>query len=84
MIGALAEKVQVGDRVSYEDMANPRRVGIVAEVIDSKWGRQYVVAWEPEYQFPFQGSPSFPGAGERVTGTTSDLRQAGWKWLGES
>lgn len=38
-------KAQVGDRVSYEDAANPRRVGVVVAVLRG-WGVEYRVRWD--------------------------------------
>lgn len=32
--------------VSYEDMANPRRVGTIKEVRISRFCTEYLVAWE--------------------------------------
>lgn len=67
-------KARVGDRVSYEDMANPLRVGTVVEVIDNEYGRQYRVAWDEADTATFEDVP--------VVGTVSDLRQYGWKFAG--
>lgn len=63
------EMVEVGSRVSYEDMANPRREGRVSEIVDD--GRSFVVVWDDEYRF------------DGVEGTESDLRQHGWFLLAD-
>lgn len=39
-------KVNVGDVVSYEDMANPKQVGMVVNFRDSQWGRDFEIMWE--------------------------------------
>lgn len=62
----MVEGPRVGDRVSYEDMANPRRVGAVVSlrpvvILGRTIGTDYEVRWD--------------GGGE----TISDLRQHGWK-----
>jgi hypothetical protein len=72
------KSAKVGDRVSYEDMANPRRVGTVVEEVrgpeETPSGLplpemvQYRVVWDHER-----------GSDEPSEETTSDLRQAGWK-----
>ena len=56
--------IAIGTKVSYEDMANPLCEGIVADIETTRWGTQYVIAWNGHR------------AG-RVS--TSDLRQRGWK-----
>lgn len=38
--------LKVGTRVSYEDMANPRRQGTVCDIETNRWGTQYVIAWQ--------------------------------------
>jgi hypothetical protein len=43
------EHVEVGTRVSYEDMANPRREGVISEILMD--GREFQVEWS-------EGSPS--------------------------
>lgn len=58
------EALSVGDRVCYEDMANPRCEGVIADTEMSRWGVQYVIAW------------SGHRAGEI---SHSDCRQNGWK-----
>lgn len=63
----------VGDRVSYEDMANPLRVGTVTEINVSVWGTDYRVEWDAEFQ---QATAFGPDAG-----TVSDLRQHGWRFV---
>lgn len=56
----------VGMRVSYDDVANPRRTGTVVAVNPSRWGTDYTVRWdEPVYE---------TGATE----SRSDLAQYGW------
>jgi hypothetical protein len=39
-------KAELRDRVSYEDMANPRREGYVTGVDDRGWGVQYRVRFD--------------------------------------
>lgn len=34
------------NRVSYEDMANPRRYGTVVECLESVWGVEWRVRWD--------------------------------------
>jgi len=66
---AASEKITKGSKVSYEDMANPLRHGVVTAVQPStvKVGgttipcMPFVIEWEDG------------------TVTTSDCRQAGWK-----
>lgn len=59
----VAGVAEVGDRVSYEDMANPHKSGhVVGTVSGGKWGPdQFRVKWDDG------------------TETVSDLRQHGWK-----
>jgi hypothetical protein len=38
--------IQVGTKVSYEDMANPRRNGKVCDVVTDQWGTQFKISWE--------------------------------------
>jgi hypothetical protein len=38
--------IAIDTAVSYEDMANPLRTGIVAQTLISKWGVQYLVRFE--------------------------------------
>lgn len=59
-----AEDRKVGARVSYEDVANPRKIGTVVETLPSAWGTQYGVHWDD--------------AADGVL-DYSDLRQAGWR-----
>lgn len=54
----------IGARVSYGDVANPRRVGTVIDTDTSAWGTQYVVRWDHAPEGPH---------------SWSDLRQAGWQ-----
>lgn len=35
-----------GTRVSYEDMANPLRSGVVSECFRSQWGIDYIIKWD--------------------------------------
>lgn len=35
--------IAIGTEVSYEDMANPLRTGIVKEALVSEWGVQYLI-----------------------------------------
>jgi hypothetical protein len=37
---------RIGERVSYEDMANPLARGTIADIDVSQWGVQYVIAWD--------------------------------------
>lgn len=60
------QTVEVGTRVSYEDAANPRRVGAVTEIDESRWGTNYHVEWDEQHRF------------DGVAGTYADLRQHGW------
>jgi hypothetical protein len=58
------EALSVGDRVCYEDMANPRCEGVIADIHKQHWGTQYIVAW----------------CGYRAGEISySDCRQSGWK-----
>lgn len=43
---ALETTFKVGNRVSYEDMANPRRCGRITERIHSRWGTEWRVVWD--------------------------------------
>jgi hypothetical protein len=38
------ETPKVGERVYYEDMANPRRDGSVTHIEQTRWGIEYTVA----------------------------------------
>lgn len=58
------QTITIGTTVSYEDMANPLCKGIVADIETSRWGTQYVIAWNG-YR-----------SGEI---STSDCRQHGWR-----
>ena len=69
--------VEVGTRVSYEDMANPRREGRVVEILEHggrttqsglplPGGTEYRVVWDD------------PEDADRYGPTISDLRQHGW------
>ena len=40
------DDVTAGSRVSYEDMANPRRYGTVVGVDYTTWGRQLAIRWD--------------------------------------
>jgi hypothetical protein len=66
-----------GDRVAYEDMANPRREGTVVEVVSGYFGthREYRVRWD---------EPWTDEAGQEVAGTISDCRQYGWVMVEEA
>lgn len=57
-------QIQIGTKVAYEDMANPLCEGVVADIETSRWGVQYVIAWNG-YR-----------AGEI---SSTDLRQRGWR-----
>lgn len=35
-----------GDRVAYEDMANPRREGIINAMLTTRWGTEFEVCWD--------------------------------------
>jgi hypothetical protein len=63
---------QIGDRLSYEDMANPLREGKVVDCLDSEYGREFVVAFD-EVHDPVTDEIVSPA---RVA--TSDCRQHGW------
>lgn len=41
-----ATELRIGSKVIYEDMANPRRIGYICDVETTKWGVQYVIAWQ--------------------------------------
>lgn len=57
---------RLGARVSYEDMANPLRVGTVNGRRVTRWGTDWLVTWDaPE-----------PGDHRR---SWTDLRQHGWR-----
>ena len=71
----LASPVAVGLRVSYEDMANPRRTGTVTAVNESRWGMDYTVVWDEPYTIEAEGS--YPEV--TVRESRSDLAQYGWK-----
>lgn len=60
---------KVGDRIGYRDIANPLRVGTVAEVLDA-----------PKYG----GGPQYRVEFDDGTETTSDCRQHGWSAVPES
>jgi hypothetical protein len=57
------QNIQIGSRVSYEDMANPHCEGVIADIETGRCGTQYIVAWNG-YR-----------AGEI---SHTDLRQRGW------
>ena len=40
------EHYPIGTTVSYEDMANPKRSGKIAQVTITRWGIEYDVQWE--------------------------------------
>lgn len=65
-------KIQVGTRVSYEDMANPRRSGTIAGI--TRWGHsqgveQVGIGGQAEYRIEWDDGAS----------DYSDLRQGGWR-----
>jgi hypothetical protein len=73
------ELIEVGTRVAYEDMANPRREGVVLEILEHgdkrtpsglpiPGGTEYRIGWDSEY-------------GWLGPETISDLRQHGWTML---
>ena len=64
-------RARVGDRVSYEDAANPKRTGTVTK----DHGGHYTVVWDESDQWPVD--PYDPEA--RYTECVSDLRQPGWR-----
>jgi hypothetical protein len=39
-------RLAAGQRVAYEDMANPRREGVIGTVLTDRWGTQYHVIWD--------------------------------------
>lgn len=59
-----------GDRVAYEDMANPLSHATVADVETTEWGTSFVLAWDD-------------GCARRLAGgdaiSTATLRGAGWR-----
>lgn len=57
----------IGDRVSYEDMANPRREGTIVQTMNTPFGVQYLVEWDDRVTESL------------VAQVWSDLRQHGWK-----
>lgn len=57
--------LEPGDRVSYEDMANPRREYTVVERVTDRWGTFFRLA-------PVGENP------DREDLKSSDCRQAGW------
>lgn len=63
---ASREALAVGQRVSYEDQANPRREGEIVGTVD---GGQYRIRWDP---------CGHVGACDCERETVSDLRQHGW------
>lgn len=64
---------RLGDRVSYEDMGNPRREGFVIEEIESPYGTEFRVEWDLEDTWsPMPDGPP-------LYGTISDMRQRGWR-----
>jgi hypothetical protein len=71
------ENPKVGDRVSYEDMANPRQEGVVTEVVPVSANGDH---WESQYRVAFEASLSKFGDeyGLPARETVSDLRQNGW------
>lgn len=62
---------KVGDRVAYEDMANPYREGVVTQVV----GSEYHVSFGA---VPSKFGPEFLLAARE---TVSDLRQHGWTFV---
>ena len=57
----------IGDRVSYEDMANPKAVGTVTASHESRWGTDYTVTWDD------------PSRGDLADGTSRcTFAQHGW------
>lgn len=62
---------EVGDRVAYEDMANPYQVGTVTEVLSPSCYRVIFEAVESDF------GPEF---GLPARETLSDLRQCGWRF----
>lgn len=66
--------LNVGSRVSYEDMANPRQEGVVTEVLSDGQYRVHFAAVESQF------GPEFGLAENEIT---SDLRQHGWHLLAD-
>ena len=64
--------IQVGTKVSYEDMANPRRVGTVAAI--TRWGSCQGVE-----QVGVGGSVEYRVEWDEGGSDYSDLRQRGWR-----
>jgi hypothetical protein len=65
--------VEIGTRVSYQDIANPLQSGPVTVITTDKWGTRYTVELEG------QESKFGPEYGLAARTTTTDLRQCGWK-----
>lgn len=61
----VSDTAHVGMRVSYEDMANPRKAGEVVDVVRSAWGVQYAIRWDAH---PAPAPLDY-----------SDCRQSGWR-----
>lgn len=64
-------QVEVGTVVSYEDRDNALQVGMVVDIDDTPWGRQYGVAMGDTYT----DADGIVREEIKVT----DLRQVGWK-----
>jgi hypothetical protein len=62
---------EIGDRVSYEDMANPRRTGTVVEIVER--------GGETPSGLPLPTGTDYRVRFDDRDETVSDLRQAGWK-----
>lgn len=61
----------VGDRVSYEDVANPRRTGTVVEIVER--------GGETPSGLPLPEGVEYRVRFDDRSETVSDLRQVGWK-----
>lgn len=61
----ITSQIKVGDRVFYQDVANPRADGVVVEVLP-----------DSQYRVVFDDSQYDSEAVDAVT--VSDLRQYGW------
>lgn len=64
-----ATTATIGDRVSYEDMANPLSHAAVADVETTDYGTQFVLAWD-------EGCARRLAGGDAIS--TASLRGAGW------
>jgi hypothetical protein len=45
-MNAAEQGIRIGSKVSYQDMANPLKRGVVCDIETTKWGTSFVIAWE--------------------------------------